>query len=469
MDDVVDAVHGPVEAVPVADVADEPAQAVVVVEQLAALVLLELVAAEDDDALGVVVAQELGDERLAEGAGAPGDEDGGAGEDGWTGSGMACHDVTTPRPRSRMRVVVVIQARMGSTRLPGKVLADLGGIPVLEWVVRACRARPQGRRRGRRHDHRRRSTTPSPRSRRRLGVAGGPRAARTTCCPAIVQALDEHPADAVVRITADCPFTDPASSTPSSRRGRPTPTLDYVSTVLVRTLPHGLDVELVTAGALRRVDAARDGPPPGPRHLRHLHRPGRLPRHGAVLRPRRDRPAGHPRHRRRTSRPSGRSSRRAGPRRGRRAPSSSPCCGPGPTSSRSTPQSAEDAGRGLMRVLLRCDGGPQHRCRPRRAVPRPRRGGGRPRAHGRAPRPGRGNPARVAGRTVSGPGLTLLGPEAEGAPLAEVALGHDVVHVDHYELGAEVLDDVDAAARLRRRGPAPALGHGRRRVRGPAR
>ena len=76
MDDVVDTVHRPVQPVPVADVADEPAQARVVVEQLAALVLLELVAAEDDDALGVVVAQELGDERLAEGAGAPGDEDG---------------------------------------------------------------------------------------------------------------------------------------------------------------------------------------------------------------------------------------------------------------------------------------------------------------------------------------------------------------------------------------------------------
>ena len=39
-----------------------------------------------------------------------------------------------------MRIVVVIQARMGSTRLPGKVLQDLGGLPVLTWVVRACRA-----------------------------------------------------------------------------------------------------------------------------------------------------------------------------------------------------------------------------------------------------------------------------------------------------------------------------------------
>src|SRR6476660_5660075 len=39
-----------------------------------------------------------------------------------------------------MRTVAVIQARAGSTRLPGKVLEDLAGHPVLEWVVRAARA-----------------------------------------------------------------------------------------------------------------------------------------------------------------------------------------------------------------------------------------------------------------------------------------------------------------------------------------
>ena len=39
----------------------------------------------------------------------------------------------------RVRIVGIIQARMGSTRLPGKVLRELGGRSVLGWVVRAVR------------------------------------------------------------------------------------------------------------------------------------------------------------------------------------------------------------------------------------------------------------------------------------------------------------------------------------------
>ena len=38
-----------------------------------------------------------------------------------------------------MKVVAIIQARMGSSRLPGKVLMDLAGEPMLARVVRRSR------------------------------------------------------------------------------------------------------------------------------------------------------------------------------------------------------------------------------------------------------------------------------------------------------------------------------------------
>jgi spore coat polysaccharide biosynthesis protein SpsF len=152
-----------------------------------------------------------------------------------------------------MRTVVVIQARMGSTRLPGKVLEDLGGLPVLEWVVRACRA-------ARRVDDVVVATTTDPldddvvRACGRLGVHVV-RGSEDDVLSRYRLALAEHPADAVVRITADCPFTDPALVDAVVAAWQADPSLDYVSTVLVRTLPHGLDVELVTADALARADA----------------------------------------------------------------------------------------------------------------------------------------------------------------------------------------------------------------------
>jgi spore coat polysaccharide biosynthesis protein SpsF len=42
-----------------------------------------------------------------------------------------------------MRTIAVIQARMGSTRLPGKILEPIEGRPLLAWTVAAVRAVPE--------------------------------------------------------------------------------------------------------------------------------------------------------------------------------------------------------------------------------------------------------------------------------------------------------------------------------------
>jgi 3-deoxy-manno-octulosonate cytidylyltransferase (CMP-KDO synthetase) len=42
-----------------------------------------------------------------------------------------------------MKVIAVIPARLASTRLPGKVLRPIAGVPMLGWVYRAALACPQ--------------------------------------------------------------------------------------------------------------------------------------------------------------------------------------------------------------------------------------------------------------------------------------------------------------------------------------
>ena len=151
-----------------------------------------------------------------------------------------------------MRINAVIQARAGSTRLPAKVLADLGGRPVLEWVVRAARTAnlvdevivATSTLAG---DDVVADLADS------LGVAVV-RGSEDDVLSRFVAALDAHPADALVRLTADCPLLDPSLIDAVAGAWIAAPSLDYVSTVLVRSLPRGMDIELVTAGALRAVD-----------------------------------------------------------------------------------------------------------------------------------------------------------------------------------------------------------------------
>ncbi|MEP7036205.1 MAG: NTP transferase domain-containing protein [Actinomycetota bacterium] len=156
-----------------------------------------------------------------------------------------------------MRINAVIQARAGSTRLPGKVLADLGGRPVLDWVIRAARAAGQV-------DEVivATSTLAGDDAVAELAASLGVpvvRGSEDDVLSRFVAALDAHPADAVVRLTADCPLLDPTLIDAVAGAWVGAPTLDYVSTVLVRSLPRGMDIELVAARALRAVDGMAVG------------------------------------------------------------------------------------------------------------------------------------------------------------------------------------------------------------------
>ncbi|HUI47063.1 MAG TPA: NTP transferase domain-containing protein, partial [Acidimicrobiia bacterium] len=150
-----------------------------------------------------------------------------------------------------MRTVAVIQARVGSTRLPNKVLRPLGGRPVLAWVIEAARAA--------RCDEVVVATTvlAEDDAVATIAVAYGARVARGPVDDVLTRylmAVDATCADVVVRLTADCPLLDPSLIAMCVRAFDPAE-LDYLSTNHPRTVPHGLDVEVVSARALRAASA----------------------------------------------------------------------------------------------------------------------------------------------------------------------------------------------------------------------
>lgn len=146
-----------------------------------------------------------------------------------------------------MKITAIIQARMGSTRLPGKVLLDLGGETVLARVVSRLR-------RAARVDEIGVATTNSVaddaivRECSRLKISFF-RGSENDVLDRYYQAARACATETVVRITSDCPVIDPEIVDETiglfqRQRG------DYASNSWPRTYPRGLDVEVFTIAAL---------------------------------------------------------------------------------------------------------------------------------------------------------------------------------------------------------------------------
>lgn len=160
--------------------------------------------------------------------------------------------------RGAMSIVAVVQARMSSTRLPGKVLKDLGGAPILDWVVERLR-------RARSLDGIVIATTTNPADdpiverARSLGVDVF-RGSEEDVLDRYWEAVERTDAQAVVRVTSDCPFVDPALVDRVVEVLREQD-VDYASNILdPRTFPRGLDVEAFTREVLD--EAAREATRP---------------------------------------------------------------------------------------------------------------------------------------------------------------------------------------------------------------
>lgn len=187
--------------------------------------------------------------------------------------------------RGKARVAVVVQARMSSTRLPGKVLTRLGPATTLELIAR-----------------------------RLEGVTGAAAVAIATSTgadddrvadnaeelglPTIRGPLDDVleryrlageqlACEGIVRITADCPLVEPAVVDRLISMWREDSALDYAWNARTpRTFPDGLDVEVVSRSALEA--AARETSEPYDReHVTPFvrDRPERFPQRSLRLEP----------------------------------------------------------------------------------------------------------------------------------------------------------------------------------------
>ena len=152
---------------------------------------------------------------------------------------------------SKPKIVCIIQARMAASRLPGKVLKDLGGQSVLSWVVERAR-------RASLIDEVVVATTTEPEDDLVASFCqekGYPvyRGSMHDVLDRYYQAAKKHKADLIVRVTADCPLIDSRMLDSNIRTFlEADPPLDFAANRIPndRTVPIGLDTEICTFTAL---------------------------------------------------------------------------------------------------------------------------------------------------------------------------------------------------------------------------
>lgn len=154
-----------------------------------------------------------------------------------------------PLDKKNQKCVVIVQARMRSTRLPDKVMRKLAGITVLEHVLRRCQAI-------RGIDEVICATTDTAETdliaaeAARIGVTVF-RGSEPDVLDRYYRAASAARAGIVMRVTSDCPLIDPgicsALLSLFLRSG-----VDYACNNMPRSWPHGMDAEVFSMAALTR-------------------------------------------------------------------------------------------------------------------------------------------------------------------------------------------------------------------------
>jgi spore coat polysaccharide biosynthesis protein SpsF len=149
-------------------------------------------------------------------------------------------------------VVIIVQARMGSTRLPGKVLKPIAGRPMLSYQIERLRRVKLARR----------VVVATSDGKADDDIAKFCAAHDIDCTRGsehdvlarFCDAAQQFNASTIVRVTADCPLIDPdlIDRAISTFLGSNQP--DYLSNMLEPSWPYGMAVEVMTAAALHQAN-----------------------------------------------------------------------------------------------------------------------------------------------------------------------------------------------------------------------
>lgn len=159
-------------------------------------------------------------------------------------------------------ITAIIQARMGSSRLPSKVLADVGGRPMLQRVIErieACAGINKVVVA---------TTTASSDDALESWIHANSRCSvyrgsENDVLDRFYQCATQFASSIIVRVTADDPLKDPGLISQALKWLEADPALDYCSNTLHPTYPEGLDIEVFRFEALER--AHRDAVLPSDR------------------------------------------------------------------------------------------------------------------------------------------------------------------------------------------------------------
>lgn len=150
------------------------------------------------------------------------------------------------------RTLVVLQARMSSSRLPGKVLMEINGKPMIYWQIqRILRAKCVNSLVVATSIDSSDDALVSFLEENSISVFRGE---LDNVLSRFIQVSEKHPHDALIRLTGDCPLVMPELIDQMVgafyKQG-----VDYLSNTLEPTFPDGLDIEIMKHGSLQKLTA----------------------------------------------------------------------------------------------------------------------------------------------------------------------------------------------------------------------